>query len=463
MTLSAFWLLPLTLGFPDAHRLEVPQAEPVNTRADETKQDPILALRDITEPPELLRSTVEFAVTHHPLLRAREANRDEADLLLDAARKDQGPSGEFSLQYFSVIDRQFSDDPQNLLERARPAERTDAILSLNQTVIDFGAGASRVRAASARARAASAEIDAGAGSVALNVIAAWHDLISFRQMLSLYQTAQQSTLNARELALKGVSSGTIARMDLSRVDTQISQNQIAIFRIERQLARAEARFEELTGRASPAKLQRVPVPGLMPLDLDEAIRLSRGSAQVQIAEAEASALRYDSDAARSDLMPRVTAGVDAGRYGVLENERDYDIRGRVTLRYQFFGGVASRADSIRARSRGASWEVDRIRQEAERDAAIAWNDVKALESQLDALESAYVAVRTTRDTTIQRFRVLRGALFDAIAAENALVNGAIQYMQGLFELDVARYILLSRTGLLLRDLEITDPSIGPRL
>lgn len=469
MILSVIWPLTLAVALPGNQSPNMPEAAIETNTADgsgptnEIDRDPVLALGDITDPPELLRATVEQAITHHPLLKIREADRDEADYLLDAARQDRGPSGEFSVQYFSVIDRQFSDDPQNLLERARPSERTDAILSLNQTVIDFGAGQARVKAASARVRAASAEIDAGAGSVALNVIAAWHDLISFREMLSLYRAAQGSTLNARELAVKAVSGGTIASMDLSRVDAQISQNQTAIFSIERQLARAEARFEELLGRASPSKLQRVPVPSLLPRDLEHAIHLSRGSAPVQIAEAEASALRYDADAAESDLMPRVTAGVDAGRYGVFENERDYDIRGRLTLRYQFFGGASSRAEATQARSRGATWQVERIRQESERDASIAWHDYEALGSQLEAREGAYLAARQTRDTTISRFGASRGTLFDAIAAENALVNAATQYIQGLFELDIARYILLSRTGLLLRELEITDPSIGPRL
>ena len=37
-------------------------------------------------------------------------------------------------------------------------------------------------------------------------------------------------------------------------------------------------------------------------------------------------------AARADRLPQITAGIDAGRYGVFENDRDYDIRGRVALR-----------------------------------------------------------------------------------------------------------------------------------
>ena len=48
-------------------------------------------------------------------------------------------------------------------------------------------------------------------------------------------------------------------------------------------------------------------------------------------------------------------------------------------------------------ARGAEARATRIREEAERDAAIAWSDVRALEQQLDALEASYIASRRSRD------------------------------------------------------------------
>ena len=172
------------------------------------------------------------------------------------------------------------------------------------------------------------------------------------------------------------------------------------------------------------------------------------------AEAIADASRRDARAARADRLPQLTAGVDAGRYGVIENDRDYDIRGRVALRYRIFGAADARAEQYEARARAADARAPRTREEAERDAAIAWSDVRALEQQLEALEASYIASRRSRDVIAERFRAARGTLFDVVAAEDAYFESATAYIQALTELDAARYVLLSRMGRLLDALEI---------
>ncbi len=98
--------------------------------------------------------------------------------------------------------------------------------------------------------------------------------------------------------------------------------------------------------------------------------------------------------------------------------------------------------------------ANRERIVAERDAAIAWSDVRALEQQLEALEAAYIASRLSRDVIVERFRAARGTLFDVVAAEDAYFESATSYIQALTELDAARYVLLSRMGRLLDILRI---------
>ena len=137
-------------------------------------------------------------------------------------------------------------------------------------------------------------------------------------------------------------------------------------------------------------------------------------------------------------------------------DRDYDVRGRIALRYRIFGAADARAEQYEARARGAEARATRIRVEAERDAAIAWSDVRALEEQLTALEASYIASRRSRDTTAELFRVARGTLFDVVAAEDSYFESATAYIQALSELDAARYVLLSRMGRLLDILEV-DP------
>ena len=72
------------------------------------------------------------------------------------------PTVDLNVTGYRVLSREFSNDPTNIIERSRPEQRTDAILSAQQVVFDFGATARRAAAAGARLRAAGADLEASA-------------------------------------------------------------------------------------------------------------------------------------------------------------------------------------------------------------------------------------------------------------------------------------------------------------
>ena len=436
---------------PTLENLPVPTGQPL---AIDFNADPVLRLRRQQADQETFRNVVAAAVENHPGTLESAANEDEAVAGLEEARTGRLPTVDLSVTSYRVLSREFSDDPFNIIERSRPRQRTDALLNVTQTVFDFGATTQRILAAGARLRGASADIEVAADRVALNAIAAWYDVFSFRALVALTEAFVANQRDLRAAVQIRIREGVSAEGDLPRVDSYIAQAETRLARFRRQLASAEARFTELTGNPPPAGLERAPVPPGGAATRDDAAAAASRNAAVRSAEAVADAGRRDARAARADRLPVLSAGVDAGRYGVIENDRDYDIRGRVALRYRIFGPNDARAEQYEARARAADARSTRIREEAERDAAIAWSDVRALEQQLEALESAYIASRRSRDVIAERFRVARGTLFDVVAAEDAYFESATSYIQALTELDAARWVLLSRMGRLLDALEI---------
>jgi adhesin transport system outer membrane protein len=182
--------------------------------------------------------------------------------------------------------------------------------------------------------------------------------------------------------------------------------------------------------------------------------------QSRSALALADAARQEAKAYRADRLPQISAAVDANRYGVFENTTDYDIRGRLALRQHLFGGSNARLAEAEARARSADAHATRIRDEASRDASIAWTDVHALQEQLAATEASYIASRRSRDVLVERFVNSRGSLFDVVAAEDSYFETATSYIRVLSELDAARYVLLSRTGHLLAAMAIEPAGVG---
>jgi adhesin transport system outer membrane protein len=442
------------------NQLPEPTADPLRI---ERSSDPILAMaRNSTSPAEFM-TLVQQAVDRNPGVDEAQAGIAEAEAARREARAGYYPNGEIGLNSTRSIARDFeSDDVDNIVERSRGKARTDLTMTLNQMLFDWGTTSSRVAAAGARLRAAASQAEVSADEVALRAIAAWYDVFAYRALVTLGSSFTSGQTDLRNAIQTRINQGVSAPGDLPRVENYIANAEAGLARYRRQLANAEARFQEIYGVAPPADLGRAPiVPGPAISSKDAAQALARTAPQVDTAEALARAARQEARAEYRATLPSVSAGVDAGRYDLLDGP-DYDVRARVTARYRFLGGVEARVEQSEARAEQAEARASRIRNETEREAAIAWSDVQALQQQLVALENSYVASRQSRDVLAERFRVARGTLFDLLESESGYFNVAALYVRAITELDAARYVLLSRTGQLLPTLSIEPPTLEDR-
>ena len=412
-------------------------------------QDPVLKLGQAEVSPEAFRRMVADSVMRHPSLKEAEAGMAEAEAGRGEARAALFPTVELALIGDRSLARNFSNDPDNLIERSRPRGRTDATANIQQRLFDFGATSKRIEAAGSRLRAASFDVEQAADQVALRTIAAWYDVYAYRALVGLGEAMGQSQRRLADAVRERVRQGVAAEGDVARVEAYVATADSRTARYRRALATAEARLEELIGRPAPDRLDRPAMDFVMPSTREAVSTAAVASPIVRSAEARAAAARYEATATRRDMLPSVNAAINAGRYGVFENHDEYDVRGRLILNQRFFGGADSRADQARARAAAADAAAERVRDEAVRDANIAFADVRSLELQLKAVQDSYIANRRSRDVLAERFRVARGTLFDVLTAEDDYFDAAAGYVQALTELDAARFILLSRSGRLL--------------
>jgi adhesin transport system outer membrane protein len=359
------------------------------------------------------------------------------------------PTLDLSLSHYEIVSRAFSRATQNIIERSRPLRRTDANASLQQPVFDFGANLDRLAAAEERlasARHASADSET---QIALRAVGAWYNVFGYRALVSLATAFISSQRDFRTELEQRVAQGYSAPADIIQLDSYIASTSSEIADYRRRLQTAEAQFTELVGVPPPADLQRAPPPAIQYRSAEEAEADTRRMPAVLAAELLARAAHSEAKAYRADELPRLTVGADIGRYGALENARDYDARVTGTLSWRLFGGAKQRAEQARARERGAAARYERVSEEARRDASIAFTDLQGLQASEQAARQGYISARRSRDVTAQRFAVSRGTLFDLVAAENTYYSAAARYILTLTDLDTARYALLARTGALI--------------
>lgn len=433
-------------------RLPEPEAQPLQVRPED---DPLLAGVLAPAPEGEFRALVASAVERHPALDETTGYAEEARYAMYQQEAAMAPSGEFDIAGFKVLGRQFAGNSiDNIVERSRAEHRFDELATVNQLIFDFGATKARVDAAGARLRAAALGVDSAANQVALNTIAAWYDVYSLRTVLALTTAYRTDSLSNRTAIETRIANGASAQSDAALIENALAQLDIRIARYQQQLSSAEARFRELTGAPPPPGLLRAPELGAIPASLEDARDAADETPASRAAREQAVAANRDARGAKRDLLPSIGASVDAGRYGILESRRDYDVVARITLRQRLFGGLPQRAKAAGAHAVAMDARAARITDENRRDAAIAFSDLEALDRQLEALKASYVATRLTRDATVKRFRYSRGTIFDVLNASDTFFAAATGYVQALAQRDAARYVLLSRTNRLLEALAI---------
>ncbi|MFD1789050.1 TolC family protein [Sphingomonas floccifaciens] len=434
------------LPAPREGALPTPSRDPL---ALDPKSDPILRLAIASADPSAFRDAIRGVVARNPNAAEALARTDEAEAVRNEARAAQYPVLDLSFSHFRVLDRAFSNDPQNVLERSRPSQRTDAIARVQQSVIDFGTARNRIAAGNRRIEASVAAMDDATTQVALRGIAVWYQVFGYRALVSLSTAFVDSQTQLRSAIEQRVQQGYAAPGDVAQVESYIAAAQAQLANYRRQLSSAEAQYQALTGMPAPAGFGRAPAADMPVVSQERARQDAEAVPAVRYARAAAEAARFDVKTAKANALPGVSVGVDAGRYGVFETQKDFDIRGTVTLAARLGGGAKQRVDASAARARGAEATYERIRQDAVRDAAIAWADVDALEASEAAIRDNYLATRQSRDVLAERFRVSRGTLFDLLGAEANYFNVAARYVETVTELDIARYSLLARRGKLL--------------
>ena len=281
--------------------LPEPSATPLQV---DTSSDPVLALGRRQVSWGTFRAALAAAIDRHPGLTEYSSSEDEARAGVRQARQQRLPSADLSISSYRVIARDFSNDPQNIVERSRPSARTDALANITQTVFDFGAGANRVHAASARLRAAGADVESVADQIALNTVAAWYDLYGYRALLELTEAYRAGLNELRRAVQERVRQGASAEGDVALIDSGIARADTRLAQYRRQLANAEARYTAATGLPPPAAAERAPAPAIPFADLAAVIDAAGDISAIRSAEANAAAARHDARAATADRLPQ---------------------------------------------------------------------------------------------------------------------------------------------------------------
>ncbi|TNH14225.1 TolC family protein [Halomonas sp. BL6] len=397
-----------------------------------------------------LREKIQQAIEQQPGILAQRSRERESVLRIDEVRAVRRPQVNAGLEYRNDLQR-----TESLPDRG---SRVDAVVTLSQLLLDFGASRERVRAADLSAEAAFWQSQSSVEEEVLYAVNAYLDVAR----LTAQRQLAEHNLEQHQRIFEDVSlrreAGAGSRADVLRAQSRLSDAESRLVTLEGELARAINVYQEAF--FSTPDVLALPQGAALLSDANADRLLDRALAQnaalrSQTLTSEAS--DAEAQATRNARLPSLSVAVEGRQFDVNDfNESDNDVALLFNVDYTPYSGGAtsSRVAQAVERQQQSQYEQQALRRELEREVRSAYTDTRTrraeLEAQTDTLAAEEEALLAYRD----QFAVGRSSINDLLDAQRDLFQTALELINRRVRWEQAAFQQLAVTGELLDVMEI---------
>lgn len=336
-------------------------------------------------------------------------------------------------------------------------DRSNAGLTLNWLLYDFGARSADKRQAEQALAALQASQENATQSVlqqAVNAYYAWYAADTALTAAHASEEAAQETLRAAETRQR-VGAATLA--DVLQARTALSQATLAVIQKDGARETARGTVALALGLRAPASVALVPPPEALPADLsppdfaalDAALVERRPDLRAQQLNVEAARAARDSAAAAG--RPQISAFADDGltHYRSQSGSSESGSIGVQVTAPLFAGGRYRAQEKLADRQLDiAETEYERQKLNASSDLWTAWQQVRTAAATVSASQDLVASASESHRAALARYKAGLGSLIDVLTAQSALADARQQQAAARFDWHRARIALARASGLL---------------
>jgi outer membrane protein len=341
-----------------------------------------------------------------------------------------------------------------------PSSSLTTGLSYNQTIYDNNRTAAQVEAARAAAEVAEYQIRNAEQNVLLQVVQAYMQVLSGRELLALRQDNISFFQAQLQSAQDRLDVGEGTRIDVAQSQARLAQGQSALQAAIGNLRSAEATFQRFVGQAPQGLSTGHNFANLLPGSIDSAIaEAEMGHPAILLSKASIRAAQAGSDVAQAGLFG-ATASVSGqvssrwtGPSGGLTDGISGTLGFQISIPIYSGGRMGS---SVRqANLNQIKSEVDAMSAYDQiREAVIAaWTGIQSADAQISAAQAAVSSSNTVLDGVIQERDLGTATTLDVLNAQADLTSARETLINATSGKTIATFSLLSAIGrLTARDL-----------
>ena len=397
-----------------------------------------------------LREKIQQAIEQQPGILAQRSRERESVLRIDEGRAVRRPQVNAGLEYRNDLQR-----TESLPDRG---SRVDAVVTLSQLLLDFGASSERVRAADLSAEAAFWQSQSSVEEEVLYAVNAYLDVAR----LTAQRQLAEHNLEQHQRIFEDVSlrreAGAGSRADVLRAQSRLSDAESRLVTLEGELARAINVYQEAF--FTTPDVLALPQGAALLSDANADRLLDRALAQnaalrSQTLTSEAS--DAEAQATRNARLPSLSVAVEGRQFDVNDfNESDNDVALLFNVDYTPYSGGAtsSRVAQAVERQQQSQYEQQALRRELEREVRSAYTDTRTRRAELEAQTATLAAEEEALLAYRDQFAVGRSSINDLLDAQRDLFQTALELINRRVRWEQAAFQQLAVTGELLDVMEI---------
>lgn len=417
------------------------------TSAADTDPDAASADKPVPASPgetEPLRDAIIASLKGNPEIQIALAQQDDAKYGVTEARAGYLPKVDVTAAWGREFVRTV---PQAPTQRYR----TEATVSLNQNLWDFGVTINDIKRARAVYRSAQWGTREKIEAISYDITNAYLGVLLQQKLVELAEGEIASIKKILRIVTVQKDLGLTTPADVERAQTRLENVRSQLLDRSSALEQARNAYKRLTNRF-PLRAADVPASGqALPESADVAVDMidTRSPRLAQAVEDRRSLdKQYDSQA--DTTLPRfgLTIASDYRRDVMGATGRAFDARAMVTMSYQLYNGGATTAVKRRigARLRQADYELDRRRREVEQDIRIDYAALGAANEKIATIEDEITSAQRVADLYKQQFRGGRRTVFDLLDSEQLLFGARAKQTTNQIALRAAEYRVLQKLG-----------------
>lgn len=437
---------PLPAQRPVAALVGPDAPPPAAAAADPDEPDPVPAAPSPagSEGTESLTDAIIASLKSNPEIQISLAQQDDARYAVNEARASYLPR----IDVTGAWGREFA---RNIPQAATQRFRSEATISLNQNLWDFGVTINDIKRARASYRSAQWGTRERIEAISYDIANAYLGVLLQQNLVALAEDEIASVKKILRIVTVQKDLGLTTPADVERAQTRLDNVRSQLLDRQSALEQARNAYKRLTDHM-PLRAAEVPAAGAaLPESADVAVDLidTRSPRLAQAVEDRRSLdKQYDSQA--DTALPRLGLTIASDyRQDVLgATGRAIDARAMVTFSYRLYNGGAATATKhrIAARLRQADYELDRRRREVEQDIRVDYASLGAAREKIATIEAEISSAQKVADLYKQQFRGGRRTVFDLLDSEQLLFAARAKQIANQIALRAAEYRVLQKLG-----------------